>query len=393
MGPFMQWLLLTCITVAFVTPRMIHVGTNIVTDTYKSGATRLLSGNNPYAPPHGTDNFEYSPFFAFVYAPIAKLPPKPQALIWAIINCALFWAGIGAWFSWEKQRSKWLAAALIVCAMELNISVLYQQVNASLIGITLLGLAWYRDGKLGFAGFLLSIATDIKLLPGIFAFSLLFPLRSRYLLGLSLGFSTALAAPALAVGWNANIELHRLWILSLSNTWHMVRPVQLDILSVLQKWGYSGLGSVLRALILLSSGLLLVLSSMNRRVSWYPWIAIGACCLLLVSPRSESPTFVMMAPVYIFLTAFFIDSSLPDWARWAGLGSLCVIAFLVTIGFTDLWARKSWAPFQLAYSTKTIGTAFLWVLAVLALIREWMTSHQRPIFLSERPLFQGLRLR
>lgn len=376
-----------------MTPRLLHVGTNIVTDTYRAGATRFIEGQNPYAPPEGTDRYEYSPFFALVYSPIAELAPRYQAIVWAIINCALFWAGVGAWFQWDKQRSKWLVGAVVVCAMELNISVLYQQVNASLIGLTLLALACYRDGKLGGAGFLLAIATDIKILPGIFAASLLFPIRKRYWLGLSLGFCTALALPALVVGWQGNIELHRLWLLDLSQTWRMVRPVQLDLSSVMQKWGYGGVGSLLRIIILFASGALLLLSSVYNRVAWYPWIAVGACCLLLVSPRSESPTFVLMAPVYIFLTAFFLDRTLSEWVRWLGIGSLILIAFLVTIGFTDLWARKTWAPFQLTYSTKTVGTTLLWLLSVAALLREWMTSHQRPIFLSERPVFRGLRLR
>jgi hypothetical protein len=361
---------------------MFKVGTNIVTETYRMGAERLVRGENPYAPPRpGADRFEYSPAFALLYAPLQHLPSKWQAFAWAAFNCALFWLGIGAWFCWRRGESAWLVAAVLVCAMELNISVLYQQTNAALIGLTLLGLAAFRDEKFFRAGLLLAIATELKLLPGIFAFALMFSRNRSYWFGLGVGGLLAFLAPALMVGWTKNLALHQAWIHDLFETMKMVRPGQLDLVSVLGRWGVGNLAIILKWIVVAVSMGLLFTASANRRISWEPWIAIGVSCLLLVSPRSESPTFVLVAPAYILLTAFFIRDSRSPWAKTVGLVLLALIAFFITVAFTDLWARKSWAFIDVGYPAKTLGTALLWLLAILVLAREWLTDHTQPIFL------------
>lgn len=244
--------------------------------------------------------------------------------------------------------------------MELNISLLYQQINALLIGTTLYALALFRDRRFVQAGILLTLATNVKMYPGLFALALLFPVQKKYWLGLILGSVIALLAPAIWVGFRQNVELHQFWIGRLTEAASYVRD-DLNLASVLARQGHRYLGSVLEC-VLVAVSLLSVLLLKNYRSSIL-WIVVGSTLILLINPRTESPTFVYVAPAYLFLTAVLFKLK-DNKVLWLGLSVLILCGFAMTFSFTDIWPKFLWNPGTYRYATKTIATLLMWTLAV-----------------------------
>jgi hypothetical protein len=91
-----------------------------------------------------------------------------------------------------------------------------------------------------------------------------------------------------------------------------------------------------------------------------------ASCLLLFSPRSESPTFILIAPAYLFLTRLFYREKKPDVA-WALL-ALCL--FWITFAFNDLWPKAVWDPRSWNYASKVFGIFGIWGILVFLLAQK-----------------------
>lgn len=372
-----QCLTFTFLTFLFVTPRLWRGGINIVTNTYRLGTLRFLHGSNPYALPlEGGDRYEYSPFFCVFYSPFALLPSSGQALAWAFANGFLFWVGVLAWVKLSKKSSPWIYFALVVCSMELNISVLYQQVNALLIGATLFGVALFRDGRLFWAGALLATITNLKTLPGLFALALIFPFRRRYWEGLAAGSLLTLLSPIVFVGLTKTVSFHTEWVKAQFAALAYERPYQLDLGSVLKSFGSNSLGHWAPLVVLaLSVGLLFYGVFSRKQLPWASWLGIGSTCLLLASPRSESPTFVLIAPTYLLVVSLILHFGKSK----SGLFILASSAFFITICFTDLWSKKLWDPGSIHYASKTFGTLALWLLSVFYFFRERRCHDAAPI--------------
>ncbi len=337
-----------------VAPRFYAVGTNVVTKTYAFAAMRLGNRQTPYVAPSGErDWFKYSPLFGLAYRPFAALSPFTQAVSWAALNILFFWCGIRCWLT---RKSSWVILfALLGASAELNISLLYQQVNALLIGIVLIALAAYRDQKFRTAGALLAIATNFKIVPVLFFLGLA-PFGPTLFLGAFIFSSLLLLAlPALWLSPSINWALHQTWLSILMKD--AASPGLLDVQTVFSAWGLPSLGSFLRWFVL--GGTLVLLWLRTRwNLKWEPWIALGSLCILLFSPRTESPTFVLMAPVYVLLCAY--ASTLPSSFRAALLGSLGLAFLTITFAYTDLAFFPAW-PSHPPFSSKTIGSLQLWV--------------------------------
>jgi hypothetical protein len=365
-----------------VIPRFLEVGTNIVTDTYRLGALRFFNLADPYALPLiGGDRFEYSPFFALLYYPFAILPVKWQAIAWAGFNSFLFWYGILKWQN-LKGASWLLWLAVIACSMELNICLLYQQINAALIGMTLLGLYHFKEKEYVRAGIWLALATNIKTLPAFFAIPLLFSRERRYFVGILMGSLFTLLSPALVVGLKGDLLLHWNWILRLWDSLWLVRAEQADVATSLTRLGFSALlGKAVQVSVLLSTLFFLSFQA-AKTIRWHSWVALAACGLILASPRTESPSFVISSIAYFFLMLQVLENKNP-LVQGLSLILLGISFFLITLSFTDVWQKKWWNPGDYKYATKSFGTLLMWILALLFHLFNTDNFHE-PVFLKKR---------
>lgn len=367
------WIWLALLSWLAVAPMLVKTGTNIVTQTYERAADHFWAGEDPYQPPNGKgDWFKYSPFFAAAYGPFAALPDVAQAMAWAALNCLLFWYGLSRWFRWGRETSAatWIATA--VTAMELDTSLRYQQINALMSGVILIALAEMRDRRESRAARWIALDTNLKLLPGFFAIALLLPGGLRYVTHLLIFSLELLLVPIIRLGWHGTVQAHLHWAQILAGD--MGAPGLLDIGSVLARWGLPTVGWVLKTAILpITLALLFYLRWRARAAkSGFPWgifYTLGAAALLLFSPRTESPTFVLLAPAYLFL----MGDCTALGSRRARFGALAVwgaLAFFGTLAYTDLWPKAIWDPRAGAFASKTFAALGIYLFALIGLRRN-----------------------
>lgn len=308
---------------------------------------------SPFSEPNGKgDVFKYSPLFAQFYGAFGILPGPFQALAWALFNAFVFWAGVSSWFPFKRGRFLWLC--WIAASMELDISLRYQQMNALITGLILLGLSDFRNLRFKSAALWLSLGANFKILPALFLAALSLPWKKPYGFSALLGSLAFLVLPFAYLGIDSFLPLHFSWAQLLLRD--LNSPGLLDIASALKWWGAGAEAEWLRKSILFASFGLIWLARKNGSPEggWAGFYCVGVGCLLLCSPRTESPTFILVAPAYLFLFAEASKST-------RGKVFLGAILFLITICFTDLWPKALWDPREAKYSSKVLGTLLVWI--------------------------------
>lgn len=379
-----QSFLLALWSTLWLIPLLLTTGPNIVTLTFEQGSDRFWAGQDPFAPATpGRDAFHYSPFFAMAYRLFCSMPGFLHSVSWVFFNAWVFWWAVGKWFQLSKKTSLWEWVALVGCAMELDISLRYQQTNPLLVGTILLGVASVRDGSALKGGLWLAFGANLKFIPGLFGLFLSYPPKKRFLVGLIGGSLLLWMAPALVVGWGQNIQLH--WNQYRYISTDMVDRHLMDIKSCLERLGHGQLGSFLWQVVFGTSLSLLGISRLvfaGGNFPWRVWISLGLTLPLLVIPRVESPTFVLIAPAYLLLITH------PN--RFVK-GIVCASLFFITVIYTSAWPRALEFGLQKYWSTKTLGVFGLWVLCILWLMVELKERLLRPIsasFLQHSRLFR-----
>ena len=375
---FKQVGILSGLSFLFVLPPLFHRGLNVVTLTYSEGALRFWRGISPYLPPQLplADQYKYSPLFAMLYRPLVFLPPVLHALVWSGINLTVFWMGIGMWVRLERRTPRLVWAGVVLASMELNGPLLYQQVNPLITGLMMIGLGSFRDARWDRASMSLALATNIKILPFMVALPCALTFKKPFLFGLGISAIALLWIPASAVGWSNNLHFHLDWFhLLLADSSNIEN---LDAKAVLIRHGWVSLGSPVHWLMLTSSFALLcgtMILKSGRSLPWHRWISVALTTSLLCNPRTESPTFVLLSPVYVLL-ALELQTYSRSFYRSFGLAVYWVAALLVTLSFNALWPK---ILFHSQYEWKTVGTALLWTLSMAGLLRDPLTTLVQPL--------------
>jgi hypothetical protein len=358
------FLCLTLLTFIFVVPRLTSTGSNIVTNTYAFGSEQFYSGGNSYHYPiPGGDRFEYSPFFAMFFGLFSMLPANLETLFWALFNSLCFWLGISLWLGSGIKVTRWLVAGCVLAAMELNISLLYQQINAALVGLIFAALWLWKEEKYFLSGVLFAIVSNVKIFPALPALLLLIRFKKGYFSGLTFGALLVLILPSFVIGFSENIQMHVNWFHQLQVTAGDARGNHLNLLNILSRVKLAPIGHLLQGVVflvtLLVSYLVFVKGKNFPLVLWGTFVMTS---ILLISPATESPTFVILAPAYVFLLQE--ETVTQNRSR---LLLFCFSAFFLTFIFTDLWPRR--ILFDSHYTYKTLGASALWCLHL-----GWMRS-------------------
>jgi len=368
--PWRYVIFLSLWSFACVVPVLIANGPNVCGVTFAEGADRFWSGLNPYAAPLKGDLFQYSPFFAFAYRIFSSQGPLVHSMSWVFLNSFLFWVGVGSWQAIGQRLTPWGWAALILCAMELDISLRYQQTNPMVIGLILLGIAAYRKERWAVSGAILALVVNIKIFPVILA-GLLFirPFRKSWALSFLLTSMGLCLLPCVVVGLRNGVWLH----------WEQYRSIRadlpsrhlLDLYSLLQRWDFPVVASLSRAFI---AGALLILfpwkwfTKGSANFAWEEWLFFMMTSMLLLIPRVESPTFVWMAPAYLLLM------------NRSGKKTMSVIVLaglLATFIYTSAWPKAFQLPIQEFWASKTIGALLLWMVCLKGLVAPSALSRRR----------------
>ncbi|MDB6029516.1 MAG: hypothetical protein JWM68_5739, partial [Verrucomicrobiales bacterium] len=350
---------------------------NAVMRNYTLGGKSFIQGQNPYEVTalNGPSNqFKYSPLFALLMAGMAQ--PKAQEIVvglWILAGMGTFCLGLSRWSELKGKLQLSIALAVVACLLELMFSMVLTQANALIVGLILIGVAEYRSGRLFSAGAILLLATNFKVYPVIFLVALAMRPKRAYLLGVLCAGVVAFLLPAFFVGWSHNMAMHVAWVQVVMGD--AAGGGILDVASALQRAGLATLGQVLRWVILIISVPLFFGYVLRvREVDWRPWVTFGVASILLLSPRTEVFTFVLLAPAYVLMVGWCVESG-KKWIRTYGAMAFAVLGWMITsCAYTDANWLVSEGPIEI---WRVMGALGFWVLTAVILGRAVGKSSTR----------------
>ncbi|HEY7818668.1 MAG TPA: glycosyltransferase family 87 protein [Vicinamibacteria bacterium] len=329
---------------------------------YRAGS-RLLAGESLYQTADGHYMFKYFPSSALFYAPLSLLPLSMAKAIWygLTISAAVAVFVLSKRLSWDRESIPWLLAALppLVLAKFYVVEFKLGQVNGI---VTLLLLLTLRVSREPPAGALWGLATAMKPYGLIF---LPYYMVRRRIAALASGLAVvavASALPSIFYGLAGNLDLHRDWYRSLSESTpgQLASADNVSIAAFVTKWSLPpelAMGLVL--------GLAVVMLLMVRARGSVPMPAILEVATLLVliplvSPLGWDYQFVTSALAMTLLGRHW--RAFPRPFQWILAANLAVIG----LSIYDLIGAAAYHAFMMG---SVLTLCFLLVVASLAYLR------------------------
>jgi hypothetical protein len=328
---------------------------------FRQAFIHLVEGRDLYLhfPAEHFDNFLYSPTFAALMAPFARLPTGLGLVLWDLLCAAILVVGVRSIPGIDARARSLLVWFLLP---EFIGSAQHSQTNPALVGLLFLTLAMAEQRRAWAAALFLSLATYVKIFPiAAGLLFLLYPQRVRLVLWTA-GWMVALAALPLLVVSPASLawQYGNWW--RLHTTSSHVAGVGLSAEGLLRSW--FGLDPP-RAVMLGVAGLAMLLPLTNvRAFSRLDFRAtfLGAILMWMIAFNhlSESPTFVIaMAGIGLW---YFSQPGTPAHR------ALLWFAFLfVSVTYSDLVPRGFRDRYINPYALKALPVVVIWCVAVAEL--------------------------
>ena len=366
---FKTWPLLVIAFTVIIYLTRIHVEM-VDFDVYRTAASRALSGENLYRVTDGHYQYKYLPAFAFVMAPFTKIDFNVARLIWygltVGILCVFVRWSVGA-VPDRRLSEPWLVWAAILFvgkyyARELNLG----QTNV-LLGMILMGaLLAAQRGSAILTGVLVGIGVFVKpyaliLVPWVWLVAGL-PGIAAGAMTLAIG----LALPALAFGWQGNIDQVMGWYRTVTATSpeNLLVPENVSLATTWAKW--IGPGSLATQFAIASSvavtAVAVAIFVKRRGVRSPAFLEFGVLMLLipLLSPQGWDYVFLLATPAVILVVDRWRGLTLP----WRAFTAITMFFFSFTI--FDLFGR--WLYTRLT-AINIISIAAVALLLCLARVR------------------------
>jgi hypothetical protein len=329
----------------------------------------ILAGENPYGAELGLDWFKYSPLGGLLTAPFGELPPAAGLFLFLLAQCLLFfwafdrWSAAAGYALWHSPALPWIALASV--ALDLAVSIQNGQVNVGIWALMLLGGALYAESRHLRSGLVLSLATNLKLFPFTLGLCLLTGGSRLFWLSFFSGTIFWFLLPAVFLGFDRDLELHRQWLQLMSRD-EAREAAMLDVGSFLES--HFGIDAGIRNVLALSAGALIGLLCLTlfrrgqeKRLHRF-LVPVNGLYVVLFSYLSESPTSIL-ATGGIFLigarAAATPERARIYWAAW-------ILALVLVPGFYSELAPSGLQSWSRAVHLKTVG--YLYVTAVLLVL-------------------------
>jgi alpha-1,2-mannosyltransferase len=334
---------------------------------YRAGE-RIVRGETLYQTGDGHFMFKYFPFSAMLYVPLSVLPVEAAKAIWYALSVvgavALFFVAKHI-VSGDDKREWWvLAIPPVVLAKFFFRELKLGQINILVTLVLLFMVVSLLGAHRARAGALWGLATALK--PYGFIFFPYFIVTGNWrALASGLGvLAVAFVLPSVFYGFEGNLEVHREWYVTLSESTpgQLAGADNISIIGALTKWSgnavLSGKLAVVVLLVLAAAILAIVVRGRGM-----PRAAILECALLLTLIPLVSP----MGWDYQLLTAVLAVTLLADLFVALPLRWLLALDFaVIALSIYDLVGRTAYQAFM---NASILTVCFAMVVAYLAYLR------------------------
>jgi hypothetical protein len=339
-------------------------------EVYWRAASRAAQAEPLYRESDGHFVFKYLPAFAVLAIPLGLLPLLASKFVWFFGSIALLVALVRMAVRLPVERRKplrWLVIVTVVTLLKFYAhELVLGQVNILFAVIATGAFLAMKAQREVTAGALVVLAIVIKPYAVLFVPWLIARRQLRSIASVCAGLAVVLILPAAIYGWNGNIDLHREW-------WRTVTETTAPNLSIYDNVSVAGMfyrwvgPGELSARLAYGSGLFLLgvaaVVFFLRRGITFPEGLEGALLLTLMpllSPQGWDYVFLIATPAIVYL-ANYLDL-LPRPLRVLTVIAVAVIAFVVF----DLVGRTAYYTFM---RLSFISLCFFVVIAALATLR------------------------
>lgn len=358
----------------------------------------MRQGHNPYGDwiqvkGENYARYFYSPLWAVLLFPFTHLPFIVGRTTWLILNVWFIyriWTLLKDYLplqSLSKAQRNW------VLVLTTALSIRFVLYNFDMIQMTLF-LLWgmlesvrlIRANKALSGGILLAFVMNIKLLPLVMLPYLFYRKEWKAAVYTILGFGLFLLIPAIAIGWETNLNmLHEWWgVINPENTEHKfeseIGPHSLTALIPTLLMETTGRLDISRNILSLSTETVLLIVRMSQTflilltfyfIKWPPFVSAKsrvqalyelsyiALIIPLIFPHQQKYAFAMALPAMFFLSYYLVANSTTKSNRWKTVVTLVAISFLFMTITTDGIIGKQLNLISRHFKLVTYGMFFL----------------------------------
>ncbi len=306
-------------------------------DVYRTAASRALHAENLYRPDDGHYQYKYLPAFAFVMAPFTAIEFRVARLIWYTLTVGILCVFV-RWSVLAVPEKRLTERALVWCAIllvgkyyarELNLGQTNVLLGALLIGALLAAEA----GAKRTAGALVALGVFVKpyaliLVPWVWLVAGVPGLMSG-----AVTLAVGLLLPALAYGWQGNLDQIVGWYRTVTGTTaeNLMVPENVSFATMWAKWIEPGpLASRLAiATSVAALSLAGVILARRRHVREPAYLEFGALMLLvpLISPQGWDYVLLLATPAVLIVADRWRETT----TGWRAFTVLAIAGFSFTI--------------------------------------------------------------
>ena len=337
---------------------------------YWVAAVRARAAEPLYRIEDGHYQFKYLPAFAVLAIPGGAVPLHVAKSIWYVASIALLASLVTLSLSILPERRKPVSVLVVVTVLAMAKffahEVVLGQMNALFAVVVVGAVVALRRGREPAAGVLIALAIVVKPYAVIFLPWLFARRRPGSILTATMSLAGIIALPALLYGFAGNIEQHRAWwkTVTESTAPNLTNADNVSVAAMFAKW--MGAGSAATTLALVTALLILIgagLVFLGRRKVICPdglEAALLLTCIPLLSPQGWDYVFLVSTPAIMYLVNY--HDLLPRPWQFLAAAAVATIAFSVY----DLMGRAAYGAFM-ALSIVTI--CYLVVIGALGALR------------------------